>query len=417
MAASAAIAQRGVGLLRGTRSALAERSSSSESQSSFEPGKALAAAVLAAVLVLSAASSMMQRAASPLSDAVEAYRADVVAACGDVGLDAKWANLILAMMQQESGGNPNVGSVLGARGDVMQAAEGAYGWVIREGWPEHGVSAQTPLASIYAGALELKMNLELWEGWLGEIDVADTGKVKLVVQGYNYGAHGWLSWCKANGIREWSLEASRTYSRTRMPAGAKGTPDHADRVMRYYAPYGFALASGAVPAGGLAIPLYLQTDPAWGSLAYPYASGRSSTIARSACGPTCFAMVASYLTGSTITPPEVLLGGRYHVSGGTSWSYFGAAAEAFGAGSVMQTGSWSHARAALEAGHPVICSQGPGMFTSSGHFIVLRGITDEGRVLVNDPNDSQAKGYAGREFEAYQVTSTARQYWIFEKRG
>lgn len=417
MAGAAAIAQRGVGLVRGTRSALAARPSSHESQSSFEPGKALAAIVLAAVLVLGVVFTMMSRTASPLSDAVEAYRADAVCACSDVGLDTKWVNLLLAMCEQESGGDPNVKSVLGVKGDVMQAAEGAYGWIIREGWPEHDVLAQTPRASIYAGALELKMNLELWEGWFGDIDVTDTGKIMLVVQGYNYGAHGWFSWCQENGVREWSLDASKTYSQTKMPAHAKGTPAHADLVMRYYAPFGFSLASGTVPEGGLAIPLYLQTDPAWGSLAYPYSSGRSSTIAASACGPTCFAMVASYLTSSTITPPEALLGGRYHVSGGTSWSYFAAAADAFGAGSVMQTGSWSHARAALLAGHPVICSQGPGIFTSNGHFIVLRGVTDEGRILVNDPNDSQAKSYAAREFEVWQVTSSARQYWIFEKRA
>ena len=415
--AGAAIAKHGLGFVRGARSVLATRSTSCKEGESFEPGKALVAVVLSVVIVLCAVFAMMQRATSPLSDAVEAYRADVVRACGDIGLDERWANLMLAMMQQESGGNPNVSSVTGASGDVMQAAEGAYGWVIREGWPEHGVDAQTPRASIYAGACELKMNLELWEGWLGGIDVSDTGKIKLVVQGYNYGAYGWFSWCKANEIREWSLEASRTYSKTKMPAHAKGTPEHAERVMRYYAPFGFALVSGAVPAGGLSIPLYLQTDPAWGALSYPYASGRSSTIAASACGPTCFAMVASYLTGSTITPPEVLLGGRYHVSGGTSWSYFSAAASAFGAGSVMQTGSWAHAKSALLAGHPVICSQGPGLFTSSGHFIVLRGVTPEGRILVNDPNDTQAKGYAAREFEVWQITSSARQYWIFEKRG
>lgn len=417
MAAGATIAQRGVGFARGARSALAERSSSYESQSSFEPGKALAACLLAAAIVLGMAFLLMQRADSPLSDAVEAFRADAIRACEDTGLDAKWVNLMLAICEQESGGDPNVKSVLGVKGDVMQAAEGAFGWIIRDGWAEYGVLAQTPRASIYAGALELKMNLELWEGWLGEIDVADTGKIALVVQGYNYGAQGWFSWCKENGIRAWSLEASRTYSETRMPAGAKGTPEHADYVLRYYAPYGFAIYSGTVPVGGLAIPLYLQTDPAWGSLSYPYASGRASTISASACGPTCFAMVASYLTSSTITPPEVLLGGRYHVSGGTSWSYFAAAADAFGVGSVMQTGSWAHARAALIAGHPVICSQGPGLFTSNGHFIVLRGLTDEGKVLVNDPNDSQAKSHATREFEEWQITASARQYWIFEKRA
>lgn len=415
MAASlAAIAKAGIGL--GGHAHARSRASAPKSRPSAV--RALATLALAALLALSMACALLAGPASPLSERVQAFRPDVIEACEDVGLDVKWANLILAMMQQESGGDENVASVLGARGDVMQAAEGAYGWVIFEGAPSWGVAAHTPRASIYAGALELKENLELWEGWLGPIEATDTDAIKLVVQGYNFGARGWFSWCKQNGVSTFSLDASRTYSQTCMPQGAKGTPDHAERVMRYYAPFASFIFSGTLPQGGMAIPLYLQTDPAWSSLRYPYAnSTSSSSIAASACGPTCFAMVASYLSGSAITPPEVLLDGRYHVIGGTSWSYFSAAAKSFGLGPVVQTGSWAHAQAALAEGHPVICSQGSGLFTRNGHFIVLRGITPEGCVLVNDPNDTESKGYASRAFEPWQVSSTARQYWIFEKKS
>ena len=40
---------------------------------------------------------------------------------------------------------------------------------------------------------------------------------------------------------------------------------------------------------------------------------------------------------------------------------------------------------ALAEGKLVIALMGPGHFTVSGHFIVLRGITSEGKVLVADP--------------------------------
>ena len=59
------------------------------------------------------------------------------------------------------------------------------------------------------------------------------------------------------------------------------------------------------------IPHYLQTDYA----NVPYGS---SNIAACGCGPTSFAMVASYLTGTTITPADAVAwcGNSYYVWGG-----------------------------------------------------------------------------------------------------
>ena len=81
------------------------------------------------------------------------------------------------------------------------------------------------------------------------------------------------------------------------------------------------------------IPLYIQTEYSH----IPYGTG---SIADCGCGPTAFAMVASYLTGSTITPVDAVAwcGNSYYKAGeGTYWSYFQAAASHFGCGSVTQT--------------------------------------------------------------------------------
>ena len=40
---------------------------------------------------------------------------------------------------------------------------------------------------------------------------------------------------------------------------------------------------------------------------------------------------------------------------------------------------------ALKNHQPVICSMKGGKFTNGGHFIVLTGITEDGKILVNDP--------------------------------
>ena len=72
---------------------------------------------------------------------------------------------------------------------------------------------------------------------------------------------------------------------------------------------------------------------------------------------------------------------------------------------------------ALSEGRPVISSQGPGLFTSAGHFIVLRGLTADGKVLVNDPNDSESKNYVNRAFDMMtEIHVASSQYWIFEKK-
>lgn len=169
--------------------------------------------------------------------------------------------------------------------------------------------------------------------------------------------------------------------------------------------------------GGLPIPHYLQTDARWSNTSYPFSFGGGSTIARSGCGPTSFAMVASYLTGNKYTPDQVLMDGKYHVSVGTSWNYFSAAAQAFNCGNVKQTGDWNDVYAALKNNQPVIGSyNSASLFTNGGHFIVLRGLAPDGSILVNDPNDSEAKKFVNRHFSESEMRRGGVQWWIFDKK-
>ena len=43
----------------------------------------------------------------------------------------------------------------------------------------------------------------------------------------------------------------------------------------------------------------------------------------------------------------------------------------------------------LASGHMFVALMGKGHFTNRGHFILLRGVTLEGKVLVADPNSRE----------------------------
>ncbi len=190
-------------------------------------------AIVAVITVLGGLAVVFQNDSSKYA-ASEQWRAFVTEACSDCGLDPQWTDCLLAAIVIESGGKDSVDSVMGVEGDIMQAAEGAYGWIVTNGWPEHAVTAQTPEASIYAGVMEFKQNLELWKSYLGEFTPEDTTEIQLVIQGYNFGADGWFSWCKNRGIREYTVELAQEYSDTVMPEGTKGTPTHAQKWLNAY---------------------------------------------------------------------------------------------------------------------------------------------------------------------------------------
>ena len=163
-------------------------------------------------------------------------------------------------------------------------------------------------------------------------------------------------------------------ARPSWPYDRYGDKEYVEHVLRYYQ---ITASGGSYPANGMQIPHYLQTD--YGNI--PYGEG---SIASSGCGPTSFAMIASYLTGTTITPIDAIswCGNSYYKPGvGTYWSYFQAASDHFGCGTVTQTSDPNQVLQALSEGHPVISSQRAGLFTSGGHFIVLRGVTAGGKVL------------------------------------
>ena len=169
--------------------------------------------------------------------------------------------------------------------------------------------------------------------------------------------------------------------------------------------------------GGMPIPIYYQQDYKDVSLK----PGTKKTVSSSGCGFTSCAMIVSYLLDKKITPREFVgdWSRKYYVyNQGMSWGLPQAAATHYGLGKVEQTSSSSRMVEALRNNQPVMSSQSAGLFTSGGHLIVLRGITSDGKILVNDPNRGNAVGkkYNNRKFTVSEIQASNKKYFIFPKK-
>ena len=134
------------------------------------------------------------------------------------------------------------------------------------------------------------------------------------------------------------------------------------------------------------IPLFIQWDKRWGYCMYG-----NDFFGVNGCGPTCLAMVACGLTNDAEYNPYDIamfsMSNDYYISGqGTSWNLMTEGARNLGltveSGNITQ---W-YIEHNLSSQSPMICSMEPGDFTYTGHFIVLTGIDEDGKIIVNDPN-------------------------------
>jgi len=108
------------------------------------------------------------------------------------------------------------------------------------------------------------------------------------------------------------------------------------------------------------------------------------------CGPTSMAIVISTLTSETVDPVQMAkwsYDNKYWYSGGGSYhALIPAAAEAWGLPVEGCTDSEPQRIVdALSSGKLIVAIMAKGHFTKKGHFIVLRGVTSDGMILVADP--------------------------------
>ncbi len=149
-----------------------------------------------------------------------------------------------------------------------------------------------------------------------------------------------------------------------------------------------------IKSGETEVVYYNQNDNPWKNMLY----GTIRTIGASGCGPTSMAIVISTFTGQEITP-EMTANWSYNkgylVQGYdngrpyamSSHSLIPALATEYNlnsTGIAKNNNTAEKIYQALSSGKLVVAIMGPGHFTSGGHFIVLRGVTESGKILVAD---------------------------------
>lgn len=156
-------------------------------------------------------------------------------------------------------------------------------------------------------------------------------------------------------------------------------------------------------------PLFLQWDERWG-----YAPYGESNIGLAGCGPTCLAMVLYSMTGNENITPDVIaqysMDNGYYVEGtGTSWALMSDVCTNYGISSYQITNTEEDLKDALDKGRLLICSMGPGDFTTAGHFIMIYGYNEEG-FFVNDPN---SRARSAKRWSYDEIGDQIRAIWVF----
>lgn len=170
--------------------------------------------------------------------------------------------------------------------------------------------------------------------------------------------------------------------------------------------------------------VYMQCDPRWGKWKYSN-KDENTDICESGCGPTCMAMVLATWVDKSITPLTTsrwaLQNGFKATRQGTYYSYFKPQAEAYGLKAYQlnyknlrsNPDEAVHGRVLLELdkGNLVIPCMGRGLWTNSGHFILLYGVKG-GIAFVNDPASTRGERTRG---SWARLKKEVKYYFVVEK--
>lgn len=166
---------------------------------------------------------------------------------------------------------------------------------------------------------------------------------------------------------------------------------------------------------------YLQTDSKWKNLSY-----KGMTCGAGGCGPTSAAMLIATLTGKKITPADTFKWAGDHgflsPGHGTEYgSYFQEQFKYYGLTATMLSwtntyGKPDHANHKLmidklKEGYYAIALMNKGLWTSSGHFVVVWWA--DNKIRINDPASTRDVRLNG---DPKTFFSQAKYYWLVDAR-
>ena len=142
--------------------------------------------------------------------------------------------------------------------------------------------------------------------------------------------------------------------------------------------------------GGMSIPQLFQFD--FPQVVCTY-NGKPRSARSSGCSMTSLSMIVAYLKGNLEQNPYTLFReacqlGLYH-GDGLGHEAILTMASRYGIAGTWRSMDAEALVATLKSGTPVIAHMGEGLFTEGGHYIVLRGVTEDGKILVNDPASAE----------------------------
>jgi hypothetical protein len=133
---------------------------------------------------------------------------------------------------------------------------------------------------------------------------------------------------------------------------------------------------------------FSQKDAAWASNYYDTRQHKTQTIRSGGCGPTSMAIVYTSLTHEVMNPGQTAEWAMEHgycaAPNGSYRSLFTTGAAELGLTNVYSGEDLEAALGYLSEGKLIVALMGPGIFCDGGHFVVIRGITEEGKILIAD---------------------------------